>query len=147
MTPERLKELRAIAEAATQGEWKWSKNKIFDCLEGDNGQDLLFYTNNEDGIFATRKEDGTYITTFDPPTVITMLDKLEELQSSSITLPAYEHRKTGRLYAKCCEARLENDLTPVIVYRGEDGEYWVRPKSEFEDGRFKELDEKITLTL
>jgi hypothetical protein len=42
----------------------------------------------------------------------------------------YRHYKGG-VYDLVCEAVLEADLTPVIVYRGKDGITWVRPKDVF----------------
>jgi hypothetical protein len=42
----------------------------------------------------------------------------------------FRHYKGG-LYELVCEAVLEVDHTPVIVYRGEDGVVWVRPKDVF----------------
>jgi hypothetical protein len=42
----------------------------------------------------------------------------------------YRHYKGG-IYELVCEARLEADLVPVIVYRGQDGMTWVRPSSDF----------------
>jgi hypothetical protein len=42
----------------------------------------------------------------------------------------YRHYKGG-LYELVCEAVLEADHTPVIVYRGEDGRTWVRPTDVF----------------
>ncbi len=42
----------------------------------------------------------------------------------------YRHYKGG-LYELVCEATLEADHTPVMVYRGEDGAVWVRPKQAF----------------
>lgn len=42
----------------------------------------------------------------------------------------FRHYKGG-LYELVCEAVLEADHTPVIVYRGEDGVVWVRPKDVF----------------
>lgn len=42
----------------------------------------------------------------------------------------YRHYKGG-VYEVVCEATLEADLTPVIVYRGEDGNTWVRPRAVF----------------
>jgi hypothetical protein len=42
----------------------------------------------------------------------------------------YRHYKGG-LYELVCEAVLEADHTPVIVYRGADGVTWVRPKAVF----------------
>jgi hypothetical protein len=42
----------------------------------------------------------------------------------------YRHYKGG-VYDLVCEAELEADHTPVIVYRGPDGRTWVRPKAAF----------------
>jgi hypothetical protein len=42
----------------------------------------------------------------------------------------YRHYKGG-VYDLVCEAELESDHTPVIVYRGQDGRTWVRPKAAF----------------
>jgi hypothetical protein len=42
----------------------------------------------------------------------------------------FRHYKGG-LYELVCEAVLEADHTPVIVYRGEDGRTWVRPRDLF----------------
>lgn len=48
--------------------------------------------------------------------------------------------KSDGLYAFICEAKLEADLSPVIVYQSlEHGTIWVRPRAEFFDGRFKEV--------
>lgn len=52
----------------------------------------------------------------------------------------YRHYMGG-VYDLVCEAEVEADHTPVIVYRGQDGRTWVRPKAAFfetvesEDGR------------
>jgi hypothetical protein len=42
----------------------------------------------------------------------------------------YRHYKGG-LYELVCEATLESDLSPMIVYRAADGAVWVRPKDVF----------------
>lgn len=42
----------------------------------------------------------------------------------------YRHYKGG-IYELVCEAVLEADHTPVIVYRGQDGKTWVRPREDF----------------
>lgn len=42
----------------------------------------------------------------------------------------YRHFKGG-LYEFVCEATLEADLSPVIVYRSQDGRVWVRPRDVF----------------
>lgn len=42
----------------------------------------------------------------------------------------YRHYKGG-IYELVCEAVLEADHTPVVVYRGQDGVVWVRPRDAF----------------
>ena len=53
----------------------------------------------------------------------------------------YIHQETGGKYVVICEAKRESDQEPMIVYRrvGTD-EKWVRPASEFFDGRFVNQD-------
>lgn len=47
------------------------------------------------------------------------------------------HVKTGGCYIVVCEATIEATMTKAIVYRSvKDGETWVRPLTEFCDGRF-----------
>ena len=42
----------------------------------------------------------------------------------------FRHYKGG-LYELVCEATLESDLTPMIVYRAADGSVWIRPRDVF----------------
>ena len=42
----------------------------------------------------------------------------------------YRHYKGG-IYELVCEAVMEADHTPVIVYRSADGAVWVRPRAVF----------------
>jgi len=42
----------------------------------------------------------------------------------------FRHYKGG-LYELVCEATLESDLSPMIVYRAADGSVWIRPKEVF----------------
>lgn len=42
----------------------------------------------------------------------------------------FRHYKGG-IYDVVCEATLEADHSSVIVYRGQDGNTWVRPRSAF----------------
>ena len=48
----------------------------------------------------------------------------------------YRHKKTNGIYRVGCLARMEADLTQVVVY-AKDADVWVRPLSEFCDGRFE----------
>jgi hypothetical protein len=57
--------------------------------------------------------------------------------------PTHRHKKRGTSYEVLGEAILHakeyalHDGAQVIVYRGEDGQLWVRPKGQFLDGRFQ----------
>ena len=42
----------------------------------------------------------------------------------------FRHYKGG-MYDLVCEATLESDGTPMIVYRAADGSTWCRPKDVF----------------
>lgn len=42
----------------------------------------------------------------------------------------FKHYKGG-IYELVCEATMEADLTPIIVYRAADGSIWCRPRSVF----------------
>lgn len=52
----------------------------------------------------------------------------------------WQHLKSGGLYVVIGHCLIEADLTPATIYRSLfDGETWVRPTAEFEDGRFQNL--------
>ena len=54
----------------------------------------------------------------------------------------YLHGTSGGIYEFICNAFTESSQAPVVVYKSEkDGRVWVRPYSEFHDGRFMELPE------
>jgi hypothetical protein len=63
-------------------------------------------------------------------------------------LPTYEHERRGRRYAvldpaaRLQTSRILTELDRVVVYRDlESGELWVRPATEFFDGRFRVIAE------
>lgn len=60
------------------------------------------------------------------------------------TLPRYRHVKNGGTYEIVSIAEDENNRGEMlVVYRGEDdGKIWVRPSTQFFDGRFEELTPK-----
>lgn len=51
----------------------------------------------------------------------------------------YRHLKSGGLYHVLhWDARIEATMEDAVVYQSlRDGMTWVRPRSEFSDGRFK----------
>lgn len=56
----------------------------------------------------------------------------------------YRHRARGTVYQVLGTGRVQSgwflgDEEEVIVYRGEDGSLWVRPPTEFHDGRFEKV--------
>ena len=51
----------------------------------------------------------------------------------------FTHLKTGRVYQVVNLAYRESDLEIVVVYHDEYMVHWVRPLSEFMDGRFQQL--------
>lgn len=55
----------------------------------------------------------------------------------------YRHLKRGSVYTVITRGRLQVDgdldNETVVIYRGEDGQTWVRPEYEFNDGRFELL--------
>lgn len=54
----------------------------------------------------------------------------------------WRHRKTGTKYVVLHVGMIESGLVPCVVYRlhMEPGVVWVRPVTEFVDGRFENLD-------
>lgn len=57
---------------------------------------------------------------------------------------AFKHTKTGGIYEFVGDARLQtskslSDMAEVVVYQGQDGALWVRPREEFA-GRFEPTD-------
>lgn len=49
--------------------------------------------------------------------------------------PTHRHKKGG-LYRVLAHGTWEPDRSPVVIYDDAEGTIWVRPNSEFEDGRF-----------
>ena len=54
--------------------------------------------------------------------------------------PTHRHRK-GTYYQALLRITREADLAPLIVYRDRNDVVWARPETEFNDGRFKVLNE------
>lgn len=62
------------------------------------------------------------------------------------------HKKRGSSYRVIGEGKMQSehwragdnpeayvDMEPVMIYEDEAGDFWVRPKDEFEDGRFEDI--------
>ena len=62
----------------------------------------------------------------------------------------YRHKKRGSTYTVVGTGELQSKLpveegTKLVVYQCEtDGRIWIRPESEFYDGRFEQLEEDTT---
>ena len=52
--------------------------------------------------------------------------------------PTHKHRKGG-LYRVLGHGTLEANRTVMTIYDDAQGTVWIRPKAEFEDGRFTPL--------
>lgn len=81
LTPERLAELRRIAEAATQGPWDRSEGDTDIYIVGGCDRDvahidLLGLANAR----AQDRDNARHIAAFDPPTVLALLDEIERLR-------------------------------------------------------------------
>ena len=49
----------------------------------------------------------------------------------------WRHVKSGGIYEIIGYGKIEADLTPCVIYRAKGNQQlWVRPKTEFFDGRF-----------
>lgn len=74
---------------------------------------------------------------------------LERERHGQGTAPQWRHVKRGTVYTEVCRGLLQvakpvgedGGATLMIIYRGEDGQHWVREFHEFMDGRFKRLDQ------
>lgn len=70
--------------------------------------------------------------------------KLDQMIQDGAWTPTHRHLKRGSTYRHLAPARMQAsepvaDMSEVEVYQGEDGQWWVRPSSEFNDGRFEEV--------
>lgn len=59
------------------------------------------------------------------------------------TRELWRHKKTGGLYRVLAYGVLEWDMRNAVIYRldGDVGVIWIRPESEFRDGRFELVSE------
>jgi hypothetical protein len=58
--------------------------------------------------------------------------------------PQWRHKKRGTTYTEMGRATMQVngplDMAKVVIYQSNaDGSMWVRPLSEFEDGRFERV--------
>lgn len=65
-------------------------------------------------------------------------------QGAVTVKPLWRHVKRGTVYTEIGRGKVQTytpltDYAEVVVYRGQEGDTWVRPVGEFEDGRFAAL--------
>lgn len=79
LTPERLAELRRIAEAATPGPWVYEERptKCTDHVVLTERHPRVLIN----GEYAVGNRDLSHIATFDPPTVVALLDEIDTLRA------------------------------------------------------------------
>src|SRR5690606_34404356 len=81
LTPERLAELRRIAEAATPGPWRLRNDPRYDDVPPDRfviasaERDHIAETTQGGSFTDEDLANARHIATFDPPTVLTLLDE------------------------------------------------------------------------
>lgn len=71
------------------------------------------------------------------PDHVAKYNKCDEIHLGWV--PTHRHLKTDGLYRLMYVGLLEKTLEKVAIYQGQDLVIWVRPLSEFEDGRFEAL--------
>lgn len=63
--------------------------------------------------------------------------------AEAINVKRWRHIKRGTTYTEIGRGKFQvhrglSDLN-VVIYQGDDGQFWVRPESEFDDGRFEPI--------
>lgn len=130
ITPARLSEMRGVAEAATQGEWRateareWGDDeKLQSAVMVSEGETLTW---DDHGGEVFHPADASHIATFDPSTVLALLDALEaktaEVDAKADYVSDLEERVRQRdnhvipvLHARIKEAERERDAALAEV--------------------------------
>jgi hypothetical protein len=79
---------------------------------------------------------------FNSDSVIRMIEAVGEKPK----IVVYKHRKRGTEYSVLGEGMLQvendeklEDYSSVVIYKGDDGQLWVRSRDKFHDGRFEKI--------
>src|SRR5690606_29917376 len=137
LTPERLAELRRIAEAATPGPWRLRTDPRYDDV------DRFVIASDERAHIVETTQGGSwtdedlanarYIVTFDPPTVLDLLDEIERLRRQAKKAAELVRSAVDWIYAEeedsvvcdernCWEAVREmRDAIALLDCEGGDG--------------------------
>lgn len=112
MTPERIAELRAIAEAATPGHWGATvEDEWCNWIHNHAGADVvsLEWYDPSDAEVCIRGADATHIAAFDPPMVLGLLDEVERLRKLQGIHGAHQHCRALADVLREDNAKLEAD--------------------------------------
>jgi len=119
LTPDRLTELRRIAEAATPGPWRLRTDPRYDDVPPDRfviaSDERAHIVETTQGGSWTDEDlaNARYISTFDPPTVLSLLDEIESLRrklvDASDALIWMGNKVTEALHALTSEPGSENN--------------------------------------
>lgn len=60
----------------------------------------------------------------------------DALRNPKINGTYFHHLKSGNDYKVISTGIIKATLEPAVIYQGADGIIWIRPVSEFTDGRF-----------
>lgn len=122
-----LREIREIAD----------KYQIKFVFAGDSFKTTI---NNIESTFTVKDSR------VDTDAIVRSLNALGEKPKMTV----YKHRKRGTEYSVIGEGMIQvdpdskiEDYTSVVIYKGDDGQIWVRERDKFHDGRFQKIVKEI----
>lgn len=116
MTPDELAGLRAVAEAATQGEWSTisGASNVWRFPE-DGGTPAVVVSGNGTRGHQVKLADAEYISTFDPPTAFALLAEIERITGVARDLAVSQlerHQQRDAALAEVDRLRAGRDAHP-----------------------------------
>jgi hypothetical protein len=122
--------------------------QFFKKIERKDGSTVLMY------VIRGSQPDGSDIVTVGVPPVdvhvpaliceaLNMIEAISMQEEPTVSLNIWRHKVRGTRYVHVTDAVRESDLEPMTVYKSVDGDnrVWVRPTSEFMDGRYEYVGE------
>ena len=88
-----LPAMRAVAEAATQGEWQSTGSLIHTALSAR----VIASTESSDFFALDNLKNSAHITTFDPPTALALIARAEQAEAALAAMTAERDRATHLL--------------------------------------------------